>query len=106
MCTLPAELRVLVYRELLHDERHVLEPQRKSRNEDTPQKKLYPAILGVCKQLYAEASAILYEENEFSYAYPYMCVRNGGNHLYSTDRTARGAFERIKKVSDTFPYAT
>ena len=106
MDTLPAEIRMLIYRELLRDKKSVLKPQGESHNDCIPKKNLYPAILGVCKQTYAEASAILYEENSFSYRYPYMCIEEGGESLYSVDPPPRGAFERIKKVSNTFPYDT
>lgn len=106
MDTLPAEVRILIYRELLRDVEHVLKPQGKREEDDIPKKSLYPAILGVCKNIYAEASAILYEENEFSYEYSSIRTQEDTKSLFIVGTPSRGAFERIKKVSNTFPYDT
>ena len=101
---LPPELRLRIYRELLLDEDHYLEPQGKHPDDPPYESKVYPAILGVCKQFYAEASAVLYEENEFGYEYRTGSVIDYKRNLSFADNSSEGPFKRIKHVSIAFSF--
>ena len=64
---LPRELRDQIYRELLADKVHHVEPQGKRYGDRASRKQLSPVILRVCRQAYIEASIVLYENNIFRY---------------------------------------
>ena len=108
---LPRELREKVYKDLLLDEKNGVEPQ----GTFPPGKKvrrIYPEILRACKQAYAEAIVVLYEQNlfrfeyrgpchfEYSYSYPY--TENGEKRLFPKWVTLSANFSRITKVSFNF----
>ena len=104
MDKLPPEIRLLIYRELLRDEVHYLERQRKNPSNEPCESKIYPAVLGVCKQIYSEASAVLYEENIFGYDDRNEDTVVDGKTLYHGDNPPKGPFNRIKHVSIAFTF--
>ena len=81
------------------DEIDGVEPQGMYPEDKTTDKKLYVAILRVCKQAYTEASSILYERNLFRYEYRHLCVELGGKALFPGWVPPKGRFERIQHVS-------
>ena len=114
---LPRELRDQIYRELLIDVEGIRITDNGLKCNFVVTKQLFPAILQVCKQVFSEASMILYEENIFYFSNSYyrQQILDPGNfddhNRYSScldgllssrsERQIKG-FQRIKHVSQ-FP---
>ena len=64
---LPAELKILVYVELLISNDRLAITWRGPRRYSRQQKPIYPAILGTCRLVHQEAAAALYGENVFDF---------------------------------------
>ena len=110
---LPRELRDQIYRELLVDDVHCTGLN----NDCLARKQLFPAILQVCKQVFIEASKILYEENSFLFTDAFYwdhyseehdhlydvkgALSRAGPILFPTPGKPCAGFSRIKHVSKT-----
>ena len=114
---LPREMRDQIYRELLLDDVHDIGIVHHCHHHLNERKQLSPAILQVCKQVFFEASIILYEENIFCFTDSYCYYHH--HHVYEDLRLNKGircsdfahempflppekkigTFERIKHVS-------
>lgn len=64
---LPAELRILVYVELLISNDRLAPTCHGRRRYSWQQKNIYPAILRTCRLVHWEAAAVLYGENVFDF---------------------------------------
>lgn len=97
----PGEIRNQIYRYLLTDEYHPLEPQGRSKHDSTIKKDLHPKILRICKAIHDEAISIFYEENSFRFEYPFDCVRWawGYKELFLGPERPSAELRRMKKVS-------
>ena len=94
----PLEIREKIYRELLVNEEKALEINWRG-HCDSKGKHLYPAILRTCKQAWAEASAVLYEQNHFRHE---SHLQKGTSlHLCNP---LKGEFKRVKRVSKSISF--
>lgn len=89
---LPLELRQQIYRELLLVTQDSLPPYGPDRVANTSRKQLHSNILRACKQTYAEASLVLYEESH------YACDWAPAFWNYYQEGADVRAFGRIKHV--------
>ena len=105
---LPREMRDQIYRELLVDDVYGIGIVHDCHHQFTKRKQLSPAILRVCKQVFFEASIILYEENTFYFTDAIYCGRPGHENesidcthviLFPPHEKTIGTFDRIKHVS-------
>ena len=97
LLTLPLELRIPIYRELLLDEDLPLQPQKNSVTRIRSRKRKYTTILRACQQVYSEGMAVLYEENVFLYEIlPFVYASEGRKR---GDRLTDENFKRINHVS-------
>ena len=97
---LPPELRNQIYRELLVDVRciRITKDWNAAFFEPEP---LCPAILRVCKQVYLEASPILYGGNKFYFSEPDYLADLRKSILFPLLGKGAGEFKRIKHVSQS-----
>lgn len=96
----PRELRDQIYRELLVDNVHSVDPKLRLDNT-TVKKQLCPAILRTCKQAYAEALAVLYEENVFRFNW--YLLAECSYDILAEYNLSKARLDRIKKVRSPYP---
>ena len=97
----PRELRDQIYRELLVDNVHSVDPNGgRGLDRRIAKKQLCPAILRTCQQAYAEALAMLYEENVFRFTW--YLFAGCSDKILAEHNFSRPRLDKIKKVRSPY----